>query len=362
VARFKMMAARQRKVTLVLVALCVAWLAYLLLLRGAPSGASPLLVDSESLDFGRAWDQPGFEWRVPIQNTSGRAVEVVSVEPSCRCVEANPRTFVVPADDQVAIALRLSLRDSKGESRECWPFSAKIVAKTKEAPPAQATWSVHGQVYQHPVRPAVEALHLDGFVVGSQFRKEAVPISSNRPVQKLTARCDPAFASVEVLPTAEAGSFELEIRPNNSLPVGKHKAIVDLESTVDLSGLPPGLGPPPALPLPVTVEVCHSVYASPSTMALGVVPVGETERDVVALRSLGDISFRVIEAQVVDGDASLSVEPAPTSDARVLYYSIIQKSTTRGPRAAEVQFTVREEESGSTYPVVVAVTYHGVEI
>src|SRR5438552_14133704 len=67
--------------------------------RFGQQGGNPhwLSVRPESLDFGEVWSQAKFEWKLPLQNSSGNPTTIVRVVPACTCaaVDAAPLPLTI---------------------------------------------------------------------------------------------------------------------------------------------------------------------------------------------------------------------------------------------------------------------------
>jgi len=345
-----------------ILAVCLSWCGYIVLHRhvSAANCGEVLAVAPEFLDFGRVWEQTGFLWRLQIRTAASEAVNVIAMKSSCNCAFVEPKSFEVRVNKPASVDLRLNLHNRGGRTLSSWPFEAKLVAVTREAPPALSAWQVRGEVYQYPLHPSVARVYMRSLVVGSDFSPRTVVIECRRPVTALTARCEPQFSSVVVRPVHDSLSrYELRITPNKDLPVGEHTFSVYLKPTIDLAALPEGLGPPPELPIPVKAEVCHAVYASPSIITLGAMSLGETATETVMLYTLRDTDFSVTELQV-QGCQSLAVKPDKGPGSHAQKYQVSQAVKALGPRTAEIRFLVRDGAEILPYVVAVPVTYHGV--
>ena len=316
-----------------------------------------LSIDTTSLYFGRAWEQADFPLRLQIRNNQPRHIEVIRVESSCNCLSVEPRSFTVPGNGAISVRLHLDLRRPSWAAGSNWRFRSKLCAVVRE-PPCRQSWEVKGEVLAYPLRLEPPSLWIETFIGSSGAVRGTAEIRCDRSVSQVDARCPARFGSARVVPAGGRPEiYDVVITPDQHLPVGEHRFFVSLKPT--LRTLPQGVGQPPELRVPVTVTVRRDVYASPSTIALGVLALGESASRRLVLRSFAKADFRVIDIRV-QPDKSLAVKPCGAVQPGERRYFIQQRADRTGARSAEVRFLVEESQGKrATYWVTVPVSYYG---
>jgi hypothetical protein len=157
-------------------------------------------------NFGEAWEDQRFVWKLPLTNTSPEPVRVLDVRTSCTCVSAEPRSFALQpgATRELTLVLDLTPRaiEKAGTVR---PFAVDVavVTETDTLPPAPEKFSIKGTV-----RPVLDVRPRDpAFGTRSSHVQPPLPASftvvPSTVLETLTAVCDsPGFAAARRGPGA----------------------------------------------------------------------------------------------------------------------------------------------------------------
>src|SRR5262245_11214444 len=96
----------------VLVAACL-WAYWLGSWRPTPV-EERLYIDPKYLDFGEVWENPKFEWVLPIENPGDEDVQIVGFASSCRSLIVQPANGTVPGRGTVSFRLNFDLTSRSG--------------------------------------------------------------------------------------------------------------------------------------------------------------------------------------------------------------------------------------------------------
>src|SRR6266849_4991614 len=73
-----------------------------------------LSVKRSALDFGEPWEEKNFVWKLPIQNVTNRDIRVHDFALSCGCLEIEPKSLTIPAQETREVALKVDLTQQRG--------------------------------------------------------------------------------------------------------------------------------------------------------------------------------------------------------------------------------------------------------
>lgn len=231
-----------------------------------PSGleataTSGLTVAAEHLNFGDQWENPNFEWVLPIENRQDHEARIEGFSKSCTCLKTEPSELVIPAGQtrEVRLNLDLTARERKSLPPPVRDFSVSITprihAPKKKLP--RIDWKVHGRVRTAISfdKPTVdfgrcsEATHL--------LPVQKVLVTSVVPLQDLTAVSKSDALRVQVTRmTDDTQRFELAISALK-LPIGPIKSEISVEPLLSDGQ------PLPKMLLPVNGSVVSDFQASP---------------------------------------------------------------------------------------------------
>ncbi len=325
--------------------------------------AGPLRVDSALLSFGAAWNQKDFQWTLPIENVTDRAIEVTRVEGSCYCTRVEPSAFPIGPGETVDVRLTLDLtvQDLNRASLPVRDHAEKVAAFTEDdAVRPAAVWEVRGRVRSGFSMVPGQLDFGDSLVAGSPFASKTVKVNCHEACQRLEVESDESRASALVTQTDGDGGgvgrqFEIHVVPNAGLPAGNHEFTLGVKAVL-------GDGETTAAaPLKVAARVLPEFGIVPSLTHLGRMTVGTEAEETVSLISRSGRSFSVERVESDSDD--VSVEPYPVTAGGSRLYRLTIRASQTGNQQAEVRFHVRvdEDDSRASEPLILPVQYryHG---
>jgi hypothetical protein len=234
-----------------------------------------LTVPPACLNFGEVWEDRHFVWTLPVENRSHEDIQVLEFTSSCKCLGIEPPVLVVPAGQTAEIRLTLDLTDSphpdtNGGSPEGSGFSHRqgtnatvrdfrlAIAYRAAGMPNPRPWILQGRV-RSALALVPPLLYLgDDLVKGQPFEPQTVVVTAHTPLAELTAKCDPALASVHVTPLeGDRNRYAIELALNRTIRAGSFNFNVSVQA-VTADGVQP-----PSLTLPVEGRVEEDVRAVP---------------------------------------------------------------------------------------------------
>lgn len=334
-----------------LAAVCFA--AYLLGSRSggkAPLAEAGLMADPRVLDFGEVWEDADFHWKLPIRNTTTQEIKVLDFAVSCTCVSLKPRSFTLAPGEVKELELSLDLTRRKRLPQGQEVFQALLLPKIKGSIARTQGWTLHGRVRQLlKFNPAVA-------VFGDLIRGQSAPdvlinVESVLPLRSLDKKGKESNACVQVV---QKGSrkFELTVTPPSTLPAGPFH----LEIPIQPTGQDGKLLPAKKL---IVVGIMHEdVEPMPSPLVFGALPIGETVKETVVLKSITGKPFKVEEWQSLS--YGLRVELVEMGDKMEASFAVSQNGTTAGNQWTEARFRVHVGNQPSQ-EIPLKIFYHGQE-
>jgi hypothetical protein len=318
-----------------------------------------LVVSDGALDFGEVWCQRRFPWTLPLYNASPEPITITGLEASCACTSVDGTPMTVRPGETAALQLQLDLQPKRPAefSGGVLDFTVPIVPIVKESLPRTIIWQLQGRVRQYPVTLVPGTLDFgDSLIRGTPFSSADVEAKCSPRICNLTAECDESLAAVEVLAAqADASGYRIKVTPCKDLPLGPHRFEVLVRPVLRQGAIDVRL---PPWPLLVSADVQTDVYASPSTLSLGTVPLGTTVRDTVCLVSRTKRQFAVLEVKF-GSEGGVDVRHAGESGEGRKLFAITQRATEPSDHLGTVDFVVREEGQREPYSVGLTVSYHG---
>lgn len=331
----------------------VGWFA----LRSSRADAPVRLeVAPESLDFGEAWSQVGFEWDLPIHNPSGRPVDVSEIRSSCGCTAVKPESFTVGPAETVDVRLVLDLtsnsRREVGASE--WPFSITLAPFVEDVRAPVGEWELSGTVRKLLEVTPGELDFSQTLVRGQPFSPRQIRVQPLHPIQKLSADCDPELGSIVVRRSSEDENvFELDVRPSENLPIGRFRFAVSVKALLE-SG-----SQSPMMELPVYGSVVHDVQVKPGAIFVGPVALGERIERTFSVVSRTGKSLSVKNVHCDSGHVEIARVDESTVSGSQYEYRVSVAVKNLGHCSTEVCLNLAGPEDGEAGQVIVPVTWYG---
>ena len=330
-----------RSVLALLTVLAAGWLvASWLGSSGGARNGQRLNIDvaATKLDFGEQPPVERFQWTLPITNTTRQPLHVLEFEKSCECSDVVPRQLTLEPGEKRHVHLTLDLRprdeDSLGAAARDFAVTIKPIIKGL---PAQAPWQVTGQVVNPYLADPPYVDFRDSLVAGTPFRDTEVRVSGTQRLEHLNATCDAAMGEVTVESIANSDDFILRVKPNSSLPVGRHEFAIGLQGkTKDGLNLP-------SCQLRVFLEIVHDIAVSPPLAHFGALKVGATGTRDLVLVSRTESQFDFLGCEL--GNAKVQFEIAEVrGTTQVLRLSRLAELP--GSQVERIAVRVRSELDG----------------
>lgn len=318
-----------------------------------PSGNSGLVVAPSDLDFGETWENPRFNYVLPIENRQGHDVEIREFASSCTCLEIAPRSLVIPAGQsrEVCLTLDLTTKEPAFLHSEWRDFQASIWPRMHDDRQARLEeWKIRGRVRSAICfdKPLVDfGRHSEA---SQPLPPQKVVVTTFVPLQHLIARSNADALRVQVERHPDApGQFELVLSPSK-LPAEPFRFEVAIVPQLSDGRLLPGKS------LCVTGRVVCDFQAAPPAVLLGARQVGETAEETVTLHSLSGQRFSVMGI-AIQGEG-LVVDQVSEQKAEAPKFLLKQQILKTGQQHGRVVFHVRTRKAGDA-EVVVPVSYLG---
>jgi hypothetical protein len=321
--------------------------------EGLPAVNHGLAIADQYLGFGETWETKTFPWALRIENHNPNTVEIVRFVTSCDCVLVEPSALVIPSGEDAEVKMTLDLqRKILGGNEGVRDFSVHVVPIVDSGSPLGRGWVVKGRV-----RFAVSCeqfwVHFgESIVRGHPSPSQTVRVTAFQAVDRLTAMCDAAYASVTV--TAEDSTrFKLTVSPTNELPLGFVKFDIRIQAT-----LKDGFVLPPVF-LPVDGVVIDDIQATPSALKLGSMHLGEESEQIIVVHSLAGRRF---EIDAIDCDSvDTTIRPCKNTLGSGRAFCIRQFASQKGDQTRVVRFRTRLSNNEKV-AATVTLSYYGRDV
>jgi hypothetical protein len=325
------------------------WLSLQTWRQPPPNGG--LVVDAKYLDFGEAWEDSKFSWKIPIRNAGRSKVEVLNFATSCSCASINPREFTLAPQEtrEVHIDINLALGPPAADKKHVQPFEAMIVPILKGNIARPSGWTVKGRVKKvFTVSPPALAI---SYTPGNDHTTATISVEQYVPLAELRAKVEekrdhPSPFLVEVEKAKAGHAVKLTLQG----PVSPDALRFQLDLLpIDKSGIPL-----PGAKVPIEINVIYPVYPVPDVIALGDRKIGAQVTEKFFLHSRTDQPY-IFKGVKDKSGGDIIIRPLP--------------------KAGEFELTVRVTKSGdqrerillqlalgkTSWEVPVFVCYSGVE-
>ncbi|WP_339910973.1 DUF1573 domain-containing protein [Symmachiella dynata] len=327
-----------------------------------PMAPAKLVPETRTLDFGEVWGQSNFHWQVKVRNPSPRSIQVKELSTACSCVEANPKSFVVPPGGTKNIDVVLDLRDNGvrlSADEATGPYSSfsaaiKPIYSDIETTPADI-WYVTGNL-RHPFDNVPRVWDIGSVTCDSSEQPTAIlPVACASGVSLTGIHFDQEWGHATVAKSPSNKTSLLFYLRNRS--PGPFEFPLQLRAeTRDGVELPP-------VSVQVTGRVVGDVEVYPSEVALGLLRPGQNSENTVFIRSRSGQALYV--DQVVCSDDHIEIAPPQDSENENVGELAYKVKSTSGKQPGNystiVHFEVHTEDQA---PVTVSyrLTYTVCEI
>lgn len=317
--------------------------------RERQSQVREVVVVVESIDFGIAWRQPQFPWKVTLQNTSAKTVELSDVETSCACTTTSQLAGTIePGESKnIEFILDLTKAEMQGDRGE---FAVNLTFRfAGDVPPVSSV--LRGVVITCPFQIDGQDLDLGTIVFGTGQPTEREFDIECPPGLDLRAEPVEGVPGVDVEVTARDSSQHVAINIAEDVPLGPFDFTIDLVADS-------GPGEPSLLRLPILGEVVVDAESIPAQIILGAKPVGETFDESFSICSR---SGRWIESvEVVSVPEGFAVETIPPTDlpGPRAYVRVTGPIADAGAQSYGIRLAVANSD-GADCTIDVPVQYYG---
>ena len=271
------------------------WLAFL-----KPSADCPIEIPKASLDFGVAWEQDSFEWRLPVTNLTDECIEIVAFRTSCHlCSSIYPQRLVLEPRKQQSVTLTLNLGRPHNSlpSLSARDFSVSLVPLFRNVLKETRRFTVIGRV-QPLIQQNGGVFNFDHeLIIGQPLKAMSITLNVVPDVLHLDAATDDSLAVVTLEHKNEQPEYELTAILRSNTSPGPFEIPVKLVPRGrDGERLPPST-------VRFTGAVVPDIRLMPGSLVLGSQAVGElVERHVVVESRTGsDFSIADVTFNVDDG-------------------------------------------------------------
>jgi hypothetical protein len=161
-----------------------------------------------------------------LQNNSRRDLKIDKVVSSCGCMTAKVNGEVIPPGQRLALPVQVSLKNLRGA------LLKQLVVKSNDARAPTLVLTARGKVLSR-FAPSPERLQFGEVVAGeAAVRVLTVSVDPASPdVGVRSARPVSSEVRVQLKPRRQGGAYEFDVRLAGSLPVGKVRTKIDIETT-----------------------------------------------------------------------------------------------------------------------------------
>lgn len=316
------------------------------------SSTGVLSVPRESLDFGEAWEDPQFAWRLPITNSSANDVAIHGFQSSsCGCVVVDPRSLVIRAGETATVRVTLDLTrtaTSPAQGDAVRSFEAHILPEVEGIVAKHAPWKVHGRVRIPFILSARSVDFGDSLMQGRMFVSKSIQLKPLIPLANVSADCDPALATVAT--TETSGEYSVVITPSESLRPGRFEFPVKVQAaTPD--------GATVAARLSVSGTVLGHFHFVPEILVVGAKQLGDAVEETVVLQSRTGTGFQVI--RVHEPSEHVKVESLGKDENSVQQFRVSVVVSEPGNYSGTIRVQVRRESRSDSEEIVLPLSYFG---
>jgi hypothetical protein len=313
-----------------------------------------LTIPDSYLDFGDVWEDPGFRWKLLLENPTEKNIQISRFESSCTCLSIQPKSIVISPGERAFVEMTLDLAFKHAEEADLpiRDFTVRIIPYVRGGLPNLQGWVVRGRV-RSPIKMSPRSIYFwQELADGGPIAPKRVTITSHLPVQGLEILSESQFISTKLSKKAnDPQAFELDVFPPSSLPSGPFTfAIFVYAIRPDGTRLPPSS-------LQVSGFFQGWIEALPSHIAFGPRRKGEKVEETILLRSsMG----KGIHLEGINTSAKeLTVEPLPKGSKGEVAFRLVQLISREGAQRNLLEF-ILGGTTGESQRIPITITYFGV--
>jgi hypothetical protein len=311
-----------------------------------------LRISARWLDFGEVFENPAFEWQIPIENPTKNDIGILGFQTSCGCISFEPTSVVIPSGQTETFRLKLNLLLTSRKLADLDSSDVEIAfaPQVREASLQQVGWILRGRV-RRLLRLSPRQLHMtEGLLVGQPFDEQTVVANSTIALDSISASCDPATGWAQVIKCLDKqNTFVIKVRPKQDLQPGPFRFNVTLQPTRDTQKLP-------KTTLKVDGKILSDINATPEFLFFGAQPIGKTVTETVILQAEGNKTF-IIKGIESKSDG-LTIQRASEGEGFKAFH-VSQTISKLGKKEGEITFLLRKEDKTAS-TVVVRSVYIGI--
>ncbi len=233
-----------------------------------PRHRPPLVIPAESLDLGEQFAQTGFQWSVPITNTSHEVVFVTKLRSSCSCTQVEPASFRLAPGQTQLVALTIDLTPPAGKASGLEPseFEVRLQPTIQGYPLPVANWLVFGTIKSAFSPNQKEVSLVGGAAIDATRLAEPLEILAINAIEQLEHfdwRTEPANVAIAIDRVIETDKWSVTLLPRELEPITHFQLFI---TGRDSKGQRLG-----ECKIPVTIHAMPEVAILPSQI---VAPVG----------------------------------------------------------------------------------------
>lgn len=317
--------------------------------RTAQTPAFPLVIPPEDLDLGLVWASPALVRELRLRNVSSQPVEVTDLKVSCACfqVKFSPMTIAPGEFGQIRITLDLSRLGGFAETGEKKNFRTQLIPVVKGYSGRPIPSELTGTVRQL-LRASTSFVEFEEpWCLGDSAPVRSVDVASAVPLASLRAETDHPDICCEIVRQGPL-QYILQIRPSEQVCPGVFMGSVKLFAELTSGTL---------------IECGHvtakghaigEIETLPYVVDWGLVPVGQTRKCRVVVRSRIKTSFQ-IESITSDSEHIEVRTEHPGGNVLLLKHKIVAAGRNRN----EIRIEVRNHQ-GASRSLVVPICFSGV--
>jgi hypothetical protein len=192
-----------------------------------------LYIDPGSLDVGEVWEDPEYHVPLTVKNLGSQTQTIVDFQPSCHCVDIEPRNLIVPANQSVRLTVALDLTrrtpDQVGLARRPLLVSLRPVFQGDFG--AASGWELRASVRSRVSLESAQIAFADQCTRGGTAVWRKVKATAHFPLERLEVYAPPEIADVRSEPLAhDPGKYIILVSPRPSLPAGPFQFQVQVDA------------------------------------------------------------------------------------------------------------------------------------
>jgi Protein of unknown function (DUF1573) len=310
-----------------------------------------LVVEPRYLAIGQVWTDERFSWRLPIQNTTDRPIDITAFRISCDCTRVDPPSMTIAPRgvSELIVSIDLTNKHLHNPTKLENPFSVTVTPISRSLWSRAPDWEIFG-VAKDPFVCVPTELKVGDVPSGKILSPRKVRITSVVPLQRLAAAGRNGITARVDEENSDGLSYAVEVSSVLPLMPGILSEKVFFEG-VDRHGKQL-----PKFALSINANVLFDVEIEPSAIYLGVQPVGTQCDAMLEVRSRTDSRF---DLQPAKSETGLEVEFDGSSTDKVRTIRVHISPEKRGDQLISARIRTTNLSTGERAILTVPVFYYG---